>query len=93
MAKTVTIGIIGDYKPETASHLATVAAIGHAADTLAVKANIEWLPTTLMLTPEGQTKVEQNDGFLVPPGPFKSLEGVLNGIRLVREKDKPFVGT
>ncbi len=94
MNQMIDIGIIGDYDANLSSHPATNAAIEHAADQLAVKASVEWIPTPSLLTAAGQEKLEQFDGLWASAGsPYQSMEGALSGIRFAREKNKPFFGT
>ncbi|MFC1990413.1 hypothetical protein ACFLVW_07705 [Chloroflexota bacterium] len=88
------IGIIGDYDANLISHPVTNTAIEHAADRLAVKANVEWIPTPSLLTTVGLEKLERFDGLWASSGsPYRSMEGALSGIRFAREQNKPFFGT
>ncbi|MBI3979051.1 MAG: hypothetical protein HY331_12780 [Chloroflexi bacterium] len=94
MTRTIRIGIIGDFNTQSRSHLATNAALHHAAQSLAAGAEIRWLPTDSLLGTEGQTALDSFDAFWAAPGgPFQSLEGALAGIRFARERNRPFVGT
>ncbi len=94
MDSVVTIGIIGDYYANRSPHTVTNAAIEHAARHLSLKAGVSWLPTLSLLTREGQEKLGQFDAIWVSAGgPYKSMEGALQGIRLVRETDRPFIAT
>jgi CTP synthase (UTP-ammonia lyase) len=47
MTGAVRVGIIGDLDPDRASHKATNEALEHAAGTLGVSVDTEWLPTAL----------------------------------------------
>jgi CTP synthase (UTP-ammonia lyase) len=92
--RTVNIGIIGDFDEKRSSHLATNAAIEHAARHLAVKANATWLPTPSLLTKEGLNKLEPFDAIWGSPGsPYLNMEGAIRGIQLAREMKRPFIGT
>ncbi len=94
MNQTVSVGIIGDYDSNLSAHPATNAAIEHAADHLAVKASVEWIPTPSLLTAAGREKIKQFDGLWASAGsPYRSMEGALSGIRFAREQNKPFFGT
>lgn len=94
MLQAIRIGIIGDYSASLVSHPATNAAIKHAADHLAVKASIEWVPTQSLLTATGLKKLERFDGLWVSSGsPYQSMDGALNGIRFARERNRPLFGT
>jgi CTP synthase (UTP-ammonia lyase) len=93
MAETVTVGIIGDFDGRP-SHIATNEALEHSAEVLGVEAEVHWLPTPLLLIPEGRAALERCDGLWASPGsPYQSMEGALEAIRFARERDWPFVGT
>lgn len=94
MKHTINVGILGDFDPGKISHPATNAAIRHAAKYLAVDACITWLPTPSLVTVEGQNELARVDCLWASSGsPYKSGEGVLESIKLAREKDYPFIGT
>jgi len=90
----VNIGIIGDYDPHRNSHIATNAAINHAAESLSLEACITWISTPSILMPKGPQKLEQYDGIWASPGsPYRSMMGAVRGIKFAREKNRPFIGT
>jgi CTP synthase (UTP-ammonia lyase) len=94
MKKTINVGIIGDFEPRRASHIATVDAIRHAAARLELEARIYWVPTPSLLTGDGERDLKQYDCYWASPGsPYKSLAGAIRGIRIARESGRPFVGT
>ena len=94
MKQKVNIGIIGDFDPDRSSHIATNAAIQHAAGKLSLEANICWIPTPSILAEEGQQKLRQFDCYWASPGsPYKSMAGAIRGIQIARELDRPFIGT
>ena len=69
-------------------------AIGHAAAALDVEAEVHWLPTSLLLSPEAEQMLTTCDGLWAAPGsPYDSMEGALEAIRFARERDWPFTGT
>jgi CTP synthase (UTP-ammonia lyase) len=93
MAERVRIGIIGDFDGRP-SHLATNEAIAHSAAALGLVTEAHWLPTPLLLRPEGEQALAHCDGLWASPGsPYQSMEGALAGIRFARERAWPFVGT
>ncbi len=93
MALSVRIGIIGDFDGRP-SHFATNEAIEHSAEALEIEAEVHWLPTPLLLHPDGERALAVCDGLWAAPGsPYQSMEGALEGIRFARERDWPFVGT
>lgn len=94
MNEAVSIGMIGDYDPTRPAHQAVVAALGHAADYLAIKLDICWLPTESMLDSEHRKGLERYAGLWASPGsPYQSLDGALRGIQYAREMERPFLGT
>jgi CTP synthase (UTP-ammonia lyase) len=93
VARTVRIGIIGDYQPTSDTHRATEAALRHAGDHLDSQVEITWLPTA-SLDPLPAALLETYDGLWCSPGsPYRSMDGALNAIRWARENDRPLLGT
>lgn len=93
MTTLVRIGIIGDYNPDFHPHLATNAAIHHAADHLHLTAIIDWLPTPL-LADNTDSHIRQYDALWCAPGsPYQSMAGALQAIEFAREQGWPFIGT
>ena len=93
MPDSVRIDVIGDYDPESRSHVATNRALDHAASGARIAISVEWLPTA-SLAGRVEGALEPFDALLCAPGsPYKSMQGALNGIRFAREFDRPFLGT
>jgi CTP synthase (UTP-ammonia lyase) len=94
MNRPVNIGIVGDLDANHPSHLATDAALNHAAAALSVAVDCSWL-STRMLEKEGvAAALEPFDGLWGAPGsPYGSMEGALQAIRFARERNRPFVAT
>jgi len=93
MKKTVKIGIIGDFRPDSRSHIATNEAIAHAANALGISIEVRWLPTPSL---EAQTEVilQPFDALWCSPGsPYQSMDGAIHAIRFAREAGRPFIGT
>jgi CTP synthase (UTP-ammonia lyase) len=90
MPRALRVGIIGDFTPEFASHLATNEALRMAARAAGIEAVSEWVPT-----PEvSEARLGTFDALWASPGsPYKSLDGMLDGIQFARERGKPFVAT
>jgi CTP synthase (UTP-ammonia lyase) len=94
VAESVNIGILGDYDPASPTLPAVEKSIQHAAKELKIVTEATWLPTTSLLDPELETKLEDFDGLWAAPGsPYKSFDGMLRGIEFARRRDWPFVGT
>jgi CTP synthase (UTP-ammonia lyase) len=93
MSRKLSIGVIGDLNPLSETHAATDLAFHHAATHLGLSVDVEWI-STLVLKEHAEDRLNRFDAFLCAPGsPYKSMMGALNGIRLARESDRPFLGT
>src|SRR5262245_18934308 len=89
----LTIGIIGDHDASFPPHLATDAAIQHAAAVLDLGIAVTWLPTE-SLDGFADDRLQLYDALWCAPGsPYRSMQGALNGIRYAREHGRPFLGT
>lgn len=94
MSDPVRIGILGDYDPRSPTLPAVEKSLQHAAATLNLPLEAEWIPTTSLLAPDAQKKLESFDGLWAAPGsPYKSFDGMLKGIEFARQRDRPFLGT
>jgi CTP synthase (UTP-ammonia lyase) len=94
MKRIINVGVLGDFDPNKVSHPATNDAIHHAAKYLAAKAKITWISTPSLLTAEGQKSLAEFDCLWASSGsPYQSAAGMLKGIRITRELDRPFIGT
>lgn len=88
------MGILGDFNREFRSHHATNDALQHAAHKLGIAVQSEWIPTAALAEPGSEKKLEAFDGLWAAPGsPYKSLDGMLRGIKFARVRDWPFLGT
>ncbi|HEX4838337.1 MAG TPA: hypothetical protein VFV03_07440 [Solirubrobacteraceae bacterium] len=93
MARAIAVGVIGEFNPEFPPHVATDAALGHAAEALGVEVDIRWL-STLELENLPTAELASHDALWCAPGsPYRSLDGALRAIRVARESDWPFLGT
>jgi len=91
---TLRIGIIGDFDPARPYHRATNEALHHAANSIAAKAEIEWVPTIDLQNSHNDSELSRFDAFFAAPGsPYRSIDGALRGIQFALEHDRPFVGT
>ena len=92
--RIINVGILGDFDPNKISHPATNDAIRHAAKYLTVEANITWIPTPSLLTGERQKSLAVFDCLWASSGsPYQSTAGMIKGIQIAREMDRPFIGT
>jgi CTP synthase (UTP-ammonia lyase) len=89
-AKSIPIGIVGDFDASRPTHVATEAGLSHAATALGVDVEASWLPTHALL----EMPLESFAGFLIAPGsPYRSVDGALRAIRYARERARPLLGT
>ncbi|UCF91284.1 MAG: hypothetical protein JSW39_23900 [Desulfobacterales bacterium] len=89
-----TLGIIGDFNPESETHRATREAIHHAAHALGTNAVVSWLLTSELRAGTVQQLLDPFDASWAAPGsPYVSMEGALCGIQFARERDRPFFRT
>jgi CTP synthase (UTP-ammonia lyase) len=94
MRNSLTVGIIGDFNPASRFHLATDAALRHAASALALAVDVVWLPTPSLEGKGREATLAQFDALWCAPGsPYASMDGALQSIRFARERGRPFVGT
>jgi CTP synthase (UTP-ammonia lyase) len=93
MARSLKVGVIGDFDSASASHVATNAALDHAATALGVSVTVSWVPTP-SLEDRPASRLEMFDALWCSPGsPYKSMDGALAGIRFARENRWPFFAT
>jgi CTP synthase (UTP-ammonia lyase) len=93
VAKSITIGIIGDFDETKPSHIATNAALQHTAVFLSLDVKIDWLGTGNLRKKSVKDTIGQYRGLLAAPTPYFFVDGVIKGIRLAREMNIPFLGT
>ena len=94
MKQNLKVGIIGDYDPDLHYHIATGAALGHAAHALSISLTSSWIPTQSLAIGDVETTLQPFDALLCAPGsPYNSMDGALEAIKFARERGWPFVGT
>jgi CTP synthase (UTP-ammonia lyase) len=93
MPPALKIGIIGDFNPSAHAHIATNAALVHAADALGLGVDVQWL-STLALAAQPPEELRGFDAlWCAPHSPYQSMAGALAAIRFAREAQKPFIAT
>ena len=91
-ATPIRIAVLGDYDPDSRPHTSIRAALEHSAAQGGVGLDIQWFETDAIA--RGIEALRGFDGVWAGPGsPFRSLDGMLSGIRLAREERIPFLGT
>lgn len=87
---SIPIGIVGDFDAARPTHVATEAAVAHAAGALGVEVQPVWLATDGLL----DAPLQDYAGFLVAPGsPYRCVDGALRAIAYARACAKPLLGT
>lgn len=82
--------LIGEYSAESPPHLATEAAIRHAAAYLNRSVSVRWVSTADIRL----EAIRQTGGIWVAPGsPYRDMQGALEAIRVAREEGIPCLGT
>jgi len=90
----VRIGILGDFNPDYRTHHATNASLEHAAKALGREIEVSWVPTPSLEGPQATDSLAGYDGLWASAGsPYRSMCGMLAGIRFARVRNWPFVGT
>ncbi len=85
--------IVGDFDAANANHLATEAAIRHAAVAGCLSIDVSWSPTTELATDAANVLREANGVFVTTGSPYRSFDGALGAIRHARETGLPLLGT
>ena len=92
-ARSIQVGILGDFNSDNRSHQATNSSLQQAARTLGRAVEFAWVPTPGL---EGQAE-EALSGYNAlwasPGSPYRSMRGMLAGIEFARTHGKPFVAT
>ncbi len=87
------IAVIGDHDPDAFSHPPTNRALDTAIRGLNVDVEVVWVPTP-DVERDTVAALSAFAGYWASPGsPYRSLAGMLGGIRFARESGKPFVAT
>ena len=90
----MTVGMLGDFHPESATHCATSEAVHHAAQAFGPTAMVSWLPPSALRPGTVQRLRAPCDALWAAPGrPYVRLAGALCGSQCARERDRPFFGT
>ncbi len=89
----INIGLVGKYVELKDAYKSIAEAFVHAGAANNLKVNIKWIHSEHLTRNNAQEKIKGLDGILVAPGfGQRGLEGKLEAIRYVREKNIPFLG-
>ena len=93
MGETVRVGVIGDRVPRFIPQEAIAASLTHSARQLGRDVDVTWFATP-SLEHGADASLAGCDALWCAPGsPYLSLDGALEGIRVARASDTPFLGT
>jgi CTP synthase (UTP-ammonia lyase) len=82
--------ILGEYNPESETHRATDAAIGHSLAKLDTDLSVSWASTAEF----ADADILESHGLWIAPGsPYRDFVRAFNAIRLARENGVPCLGT
>ncbi len=88
------IAIIGDYRADNRSHIATSDAVAHCSAALGLDVEHCWIGTEELAQSGGMKRLAEFNGFWIAPGsPYKSMTGALLAIQRARERGLPLLGT
>ncbi len=84
------LSIIGDFNPNSETHMATNEAIIHSKNLLQCDLDSYWVDTQDIT----EDTFDQFNGFLIAPGgPYNNMENVIDAILYARENNIPCLGT
>jgi CTP synthase (UTP-ammonia lyase) len=96
MARTLRIGLVGDYSQDVRAHAAIPQAAELAAHGLHdMSRSVEtcWLETPSLVDAGEQVLSSFDALWCVPGSPYASMDGALCAVRFARERGVPFLGT
>lgn len=94
MNRNVRIGVVGDYRADNRSHVATTNGLRHAARVAGVSLELEWIHTARVKPDAPAESLRALEGiFLAPGSPYASMAGALAAIRYAREQGAPLAAT
>ncbi len=94
MNRSVRIGIVGDYRADNRSHVATTNGLRHAARVAGVSLEVEWIHTSRVKPDAPADALRPLEGiFLAPGSPYANMGGALAAIRFAREQGVPMAAT
>ena len=91
--KEINIGLVGKYIKLKDSYKSIYEALIHAGTDKNCKVNIKWIHAEELTDSHLEKEFEDLNGVLVAPGfGDRGIEGKINAIKYVREKNIPFLG-
>jgi CTP synthase (UTP-ammonia lyase) len=93
VASALRVGVIGDQVARFVPQEAMADALAHSADRVGCDVELTWFATP-SLERDAESVLAGCDAlWCAPGGPYRSLDGALEGIRVARETARPFLGT
>jgi CTP synthase (UTP-ammonia lyase) len=89
----IRVAVIGDRYDDFPPQDTIEAALDHAAAPRGAAVDVTWFPTTSLVDDAATSLAGFDAVWCAPGGPFHSLDGALEGIRVARETGRPFLGT
>lgn len=90
---TVHVALVGKYVELHDAYMSVREALKHAALSLGVEVNIDWVHSAELEKGRCWDVLERADGILVPGGfGSRGIEGKIQGIRFARKNKVPFLG-
>jgi len=90
---TVKIAVVGKYVELHDAYMSVREAIKHAALSVGVEADIQWVHSTELEKGKGWEQVQAADGIIVPGGfGSRGIEGKVQAARYARENQVPYLG-
>ncbi|MBZ5645873.1 MAG: hypothetical protein LAN37_01465 [Acidobacteriia bacterium] len=94
MSRTANIAVVGDYKADNRTHVATTNALRHAARVVGAALDLQWVHTSRVKADNPGGTLDEFDGlFLAPGSPYANFEGALAAVRFAREQGRAFAAT
>jgi CTP synthase (UTP-ammonia lyase) len=82
------VAILGNWNGQYEPHVAMNKRLGEFSENI----DFDWIPTE-MLAESAMPVLNGYQGIVAGSGPYKSKQGIINGIRYARENNIPFLGT
>ncbi len=94
MSRSANVAVVGDYKADNPTHVATTNALRHAARVVGAALDLQWVHTSRVKAGDAAGALGEFDGiFLAPGSPYASMEGALATVRFAREQGRAFAAT
>jgi CTP synthase (UTP-ammonia lyase) len=93
LSDPICIAVIGDRHEDFPPQESIEHALRHAAAPLGAAVGVTWFPTPSLVDDAASSLAGFDAVWCAPGGPYRNLDGALEGIRVARETGRPFLGT